>query len=301
MSLTYSRQFRPTRTKRADAMTSISRPQAPDVVFAECELTAMQFTRIARWLYDHAGIRMREGKEGLVRARLTRRLRALGLTDFETYLHRVESEPDRCEFLEMIDVLTTNKTSFLREVAHFDYLRTYVLPSLTGSVRVWSAGCSSGEEAYTLAMLLNETYPHIATRDVRVLATDISHRVLATAKSAAYAADTMIHVPRPWVQRYWTQREDAHGSPVYEAMPSLRRLVHFAKLNLMDTWPMQGPFDAIFCRNVMIYFDKGTQQRLVERFWGMLRPGGHLFVGHSESLTGLAHRFRYVQPAVYVK
>ncbi len=282
-------------------MTSITRPQAAAVVFADCDLTAAQFARITRWLYEHAGIRMREGKEGLVRARLTRRLRALGLTDFDTYLQRVESEPDRREFSEMIDVLTTNKTSFLREAAHFDYLRAHVLPRLTGSVRMWSAGCATGEEAYTLAMLLNEAYPYIATRDVRVLATDISHRVLKLAKAAEYAADCMTDIPDPWVQRYWSQREDAQGHLRYEAMPTLRRLVNFAKLNLMETWPMQGPFDAIFCRNVMIYFDKGTQQRLVERFWGMLRPGGHLFVGHSESLTGLGHRFRYVQPAVYVK
>ncbi len=274
---------------------------APAGVFAECELTAPQFTRITTMLYEHAGIRMREGKEGLVRARLAKRLRTLGLPDFDAYLSFVQSEPSKAEFAEMIDALTTNKTSFLREVSHFDYLREQVLPSLNGPVRIWSAGCSTGEEPYTLAMLLNDAYGADASRRVKILATDISRRVLAQAKAGRYPAEVMSDVPAPWMQRYWSKRQDESGRPVSEAAPSLRSLVQFAKLNLMEHWPMQGPFDAILCRNVMIYFEKATQQKLVERYWALLRPGGHLFVGHSESLTGLTHRFRYVQPAVYVK
>lgn len=274
---------------------------SPSALFTECELTASQFARITRLLHDHAGIRMREGKEGLVRARLTKRLRKLGLADFDAYLEFVEQEPSRREFAEMIDALTTNKTSFLREASHFDYLRDVVFPQLGNSVRIWSAGCSSGEEPYTLAMLCHDALPDIARRDVKILATDISHRVLATAKAGVYPAENMNDVPAAWLQKHWVRRTDTNGRPVYEAQPSLRRLVHFAKLNLMERWPMQGPFDAILCRNVMIYFDKATQQQLVERYWALLRPGGHLFVGHSESLTGLTHRFRYVQPAVYVK
>lgn len=268
---------------------------------SECELTAEQFARITRLLHEHAGIRMREGKEGLVRARLTKRLRKLGLPDFDAYLSYVERDATRREFAEMIDVLTTNKTSFLREASHFDFLRDEVFPHLTGAVRIWSAGCSTGEEPYTLAMLCNEGFRDIASRDVRILATDISHRVLAQAKAGLYPAEQMGDVPPAWLQKYWVQKQDTAGRPVREADRSLRRLVQFAKLNLMERWPMQGPFDAILCRNVMIYFDKATQQQLVERYWALLRPGGHLFVGHSESLTGLTHRFRYVQPAVYVK
>lgn len=244
---------------------------------------------------------MREGKEGLVRARLAKRLRMLNLPDFTAYLKFVETEPSRREFAEMIDALTTNKTSFLREASHFDYLRDAVFPLLKGPVRIWSAGCSSGEEPYTLAMLANESIRDISTRDVRILATDLSHRVLATAKAATYPVETMADVPTAWMQKYWTRTHDSQGRDVYEAGKPLRRLVHLAKLNLMERWPMQGPFDAILCRNVMIYFDKATQQQLIERYWALLRPGGHLFVGHSESLTGLTHRFRYVQPAVYVR
>ena len=266
----------------------------------ECDLTPEQFARITGWLYEHCGIRMREGKEGLVRARLSKRLRRLGLNDFSAYLAHVESEPDRSEFAEMIDALTTNKTSFLREIPHFDFLRDEVFPTLSGPIRLWSAGCASGEEAYTLAMLALESFDRIAARDVRVLATDISHRVLSMAAVGAYPAEAMADVPAEWLQRYWTRRTDG-SREVYEAGPALRQLVHFARLNLMEKWPMQGPFDAILCRNVMIYFDKGTQQRLVERYHALLRPGGYLFVGHSESLTGLNHRFQYVQPAVYRK
>lgn len=276
-------------------------PSAPTAFLTECELTPAQFARITHLLHEHAGIRMREGKEGLVRARLTKRLRKLGLPDFDAYLGFVEQEKSRQEFAEMIDALTTNKTSFLREATHFDFLRDTVFPTLRGPVRIWSAGCSSGEEPYTLAMLCNDAFGESAGREVRILATDISHRVLATAKAGAYPTETMSDVPSAWLQKYWARKADPSGRDLYEAQNTLRRLVHFAKLNLMERWPMQGPFDAILCRNVMIYFDKATQQQLVERYWALLRPGGHLFVGHSESLTGLTHRFRYVQPAVYVK
>lgn len=267
-------------------------------MIVETELTPGQFALITGMLHAHCGIRMREGKEGLVRARLARRLRALRLADFDAYLRHVDDDPR--EFAEMIDALTTNKTSFLREVSHFDYLRDAVLPELGRTIRIWSAGCSSGEEPYTLAMLLSEGLDCIEERDVRILATDISQRVLATAKAGCYPASVMADVPARWLQRHWS-RTGEDGQVTYEAAPSLKRLVHFARLNLMERWPMQGPFDAILCRNVMIYFDKGTQQRLVERYHALLRPGGHLFVGHSESLTGLTHRFRYVKPAVYVK
>lgn len=171
-------------------------------LFAECELTSTQFARITRLLHDHAGIRMREGKEGLVRARLTKRLRKLGLPDFDAYLSFVEQESSKQEFAEMIDALTTNKTSFLREASHFDFLRDSVFPTLTGPVRIWSAGCSSGEEPYTLAMLANEGFSDIGKRDVRILATDISHRVLATAKAALYPADHMADVPTAWLSKY---------------------------------------------------------------------------------------------------
>jgi chemotaxis protein methyltransferase CheR len=266
-------------------------------LLGEAPLGAAQFARIAELLHEHAGIRLREGKEGLVRARLAKRLRTLGLPDFEAYLAHVEREPTRREFTEMVDALTTNKTSFFREHAHFGVLRDEVLPACPGPVRLWSAGCSSGEEAYTLAMVVQDALGTAAS-SARILATDISHRVLATATAGVYPAATLADVPPALRQQYW--RPSSDGTRL-EAAPALRALVRFGRLNLMAAWPMRGPFDAIFCRNVMIYFDKATQQALVERFRQLLRPGGYLFVGHSESLTGLTHQFRYVRPAVYAR
>ncbi|MBC8089317.1 MAG: protein-glutamate O-methyltransferase CheR [Phycisphaerae bacterium] len=268
---------------------------------ADHELSAEQFSRVAALLYDHCGIAMRPGKEGLVRARLAKRLRKLSLPDFDSYLQLVGNNPADAEFREMVDALTTNKTSFLRERAHFDYLRDTVLPTLSHSVRIWSAGCSSGEEPYTLGMLMLDHAQHGPTHDLKILATDISQRILAAAAAATYSAELMADVPAEWQRRYWTRAKVSGDADTFTATAALRKLVTFGRLNLMEQWPMSGPFDAIFCRNVMIYFDKQTQQRLVERYWSLLRPGGHLFVGHSESLTGTAHRFKYVQPAVYVR
>lgn len=267
--------------------------------FTEHELSSEQFGRVAALLYDHCGIAMRPGKEGLVRARLAKRMRKLSIPDFASYLDLVGDGASNPEFGEMVDALTTNKTSFLREHAHFDFLRDHVLPTLGDNVRVWSAGCSSGEEAYTLGMILLDANMLHPDRDTRILATDISQRMLTAARAGVYSSEIMSDVPADWQRRYWTRVPSSDETGAYSATPALRESVRFAPLNLMDHWPMRGPFDAIFCRNVMIYFDKQTQQRLVERFWALLRPGGFLFVGHSESLTGTSHRFRYVQPAVY--
>ena len=264
----------------------------------DSDLSPAQFERITEMLHAHAGIRMREGKEGLVRARLTKRLRTLGLADFAQYLQYVEQDKSRQEFAEMVDVLTTNKTSFFREASHFDFLREAVFPTLRGPVRLWSAGCSSGEEPYTLAMLCREGLTDIGTRDVKILATDISHRVLATAKAGVYAADQMQDVPPAWLQSYWTRRE-LNGRPAYAAGRPLTSLIAFAKLNLMARWPMKGPFDAIFCRNVMIYFDGPTQRKVLERMRHAMQPHGLLFAGHSENFSESRDLFRLRGKTVY--
>lgn len=265
------------------------------------ELTEADFRRVAELTKQVAGINLQRGKEGLVRARLARRLRALGLASFDDYLALVAREPSRRELKEMVDALTTNKTSFFREPQHFDYLHREVLPGLAAqgrAPRIWSAGCSSGEEPVTLAIVLRDQLPAQLQQRARILATDISARVLERARQATYAAELVAELPREVLRRNFVP---APGGASWQVAEPLRRMIHFARLNLMGEWPMQGPFDAIFCRNVMIYFDKPTQGRLVARFWDMLAPGGHLFVGHSESLSGLDHRFRYVQPAVYLK
>ena len=272
------------------------------LLVASPDLAAADFRRISEIVYRTSGIVLPPGKEGLVRSRLAGRLRELGVPTFGEYVARVGDGGDGAELARMVDLLTTNKTSFYRERAHFDYLRDRVLPALRargGRAQLWSAGCSSGEEPYTLAMLVRETAPANERLDWKILATDLSARVLARARAGTYDAETLADVPAAERQRWFEPAPPTLRGPAMQAREELRRMVSFARLNLMDPWPMRGPFDAILCRNVMIYFDRPTQERLVGRFWELLAPGGTLFVGHSESLTGLSHRFRYVQPAVY--
>ena len=261
----------------------------------EPELGTAEFESIRTMIYDVAGIHLHEGKMGLVRTRLMRRLRDLGMGDFQSYVSLVESAPGRDEIPRMVDILTTNKTSFFRESGHFDLLSETLLPMWSGQpgeLRIWSAGCSSGEEPYTLAMLLRQG---LRDRQGRILATDISHRVLEQARTGIYPAVRVQEIPAELRRTALTRVEGDRWS----IRDDLRAMVRFARLNLMDAWPMRGPFHAIFCRNVMIYFDRSTQERLVNRFTSLLAPGGHLFIGHAESLTGLRHPFEYVQPALY--
>ena len=292
--------------------------------FASPELSAAQFEKISQLVHQLCGINLQPGKkEELVKTRLIKRLRALRLSSFEEYLRYVRQDGTGQELSTMVDALTTNKTSFFREPQHFDYLREKILPELrsgTRRIRFWSAGCSSGEEPYTIAMLLRDELPKLSDCDVQILATDISTSMLRIARNAIYPKDTVTEVPPHLLAKHFTrfqarsQRVAQNGDhnavsqvterglgDTYQIKNEVRALVRLARLNLIEPWPMRGPFDAIFCRNVMIYFEKPTQQQLVHRFCELLEPGGHFFVGHSESLTGLTHGFRYVCPAVYVK
>jgi chemotaxis protein methyltransferase CheR len=201
----------------------------------------------------------------------------------------------------MVDILTTNKTNFFRESEHLDYLRDEIITGLgNDQIRLWSAGCSSGEEPYSIAITLCEAIPDIGKCDIKILATDISDRMMEQARQGLYGEDTLKGMP-PQLKRKYFQKAEAGIGHRYRVVPLLQSMVCFAKLNLMDEWPMRGLFDVIFCRNVMIYFDKQTQEKLVKRFWSQLRPGGYLMVGHSESLTFMAHDYRYIKPAVYQK
>jgi len=279
----------------------------PELFFVNTELlvpslTSAQFDRIRTLLHGLCGINLVPGKEGLVKTRLTKRLRALGLKSFEAYLNHLEENP--AEITTMVDFLTTNKTNFFREIHHFHYLRDTFLPPCKEkrcSLRLWSAGCSSGEEAYSLAILLNEEFPDRTRWDIRILATDISTRMLQKAREAVFEEEAIQEVPGLWRQKYFLCCRRNRESRIYQLREDIRSMVRLARLNLMDHWPMRGPFDVIFCRNVMIYFDKPTQERLVNRFWELLAPGGLLLVGHSESLTTFPHKFHYAQPAVYVR
>jgi len=272
-----------------------------DTGLTPIKLKKSQFERISQLVGQMTGINLHPGKQELVRARLAKRMRSLGLKSFDAYMEHLEHDHPEGEVVDMIEAMTTNKTSFFREPQHFGYLRQQIVPGLRNrKIRIWSAGCSSGEEPYSTAILLQETIQDHALWDVEILATDLSSSMIAHARKGVYGAKQLQDVPPLLISKYFTCIETR---PVrrYQVVEPLRRRVHFARLNLMGEWPMRGPFDVIFCRNVMIYFDKVVQGQLVDRFGKLLKPGGHLFVGHSESLAGSPHKFRYVQPAIYVK
>lgn len=265
------------------------------------ELTDAQFDAIRTMLYRLCGIHLSSGKEQLVKSRLMKRLRTLGLYNFREYLSHLENDASGGELIYMIDALATNKTDFFREMQHFEYLRRHILPEMRGdSMRFWSAGCSSGEEPFSLAIVLREEITDIDRKDIRILATDISTKMLKIAAEAVYSREVLDDVPKTILNKCFAVVPGS--SPLlYRVNDAVRYLVRFARLNLMDSWPMHGPFDMIFCRNVMIYFDDETRRMLIHRFYNVLRPGGYLFVGHSESLAALTHEFHYVQPAIYRK
>ncbi len=259
-------------------------------------LSPASFAAIRELIFAVAGISMSEEKEELVKARLAKRLRELKIGGYEEYLDRIQT--DRIELSNMVDVLTTNKTSFFREQQHFDYLSEHVFPVWRAERtprRIWSAGCSSGEEPYTLGMLLREQLPQL---DVRILATDLSTRVLARAKSARYTPATVEDVPQRLRSKY-LRRTLEEGQAAYEVTSDVTALVAFARLNLMGDWPMRGRFDLILCRNVMIYFSDDTRTTLACRFAELLAPGAPLMIGHAESLASLDQPLQLIEPAIY--
>jgi chemotaxis protein methyltransferase CheR len=271
-------------------------------------LSESDFQRLSDAVYRHCGINLHDGKRELVHARISKRLRLGGFPNATEYVRQVLSAGEGEEFTELIDSLSTNLTSFFREMGHFDYLMQSFLPELlrrkqsarSSRIRAWSAGCSTGEEPYSLAITLLDATGNDPSWDTKLLATDISTKVLQTARTGVYDRSRAASVP-PLLRGSYLTPCSVNGRSVNEVAPAVRRLVTFAYLNLMEPWPFSGPFDFIFCRNVMIYFDKPTQQKLVNRFWDCLDRGGLLFTGHSESLTGISHRFRYVQPTIYAR
>jgi len=270
------------------------------------ELTDREFNTISNMVKDLCGINLHQGKKELIKARLTKRLREVRMERYSDYIDFVGTEAGGAELLSMLDALSTNLTFFFREIAHFDLLAQTIIPEMMSrhaadrKLRIWSAGCSSGEEPYSIACVMNEIVKDRLTWDVRILATDLSGRMLDLARRGVYNRERFREAPPRMVAENFTCLRGTEPK-TYQVNESLRRMVTFARLNLMESWPMRGPLDAIFCRNVMIYFDKSTQARLVDRFWNILAQGGVLFIGHSESLSGVRHRFQYLQPTVYRK
>ena len=265
-------------------------------------LKPQEFEAIRRLAYDKFGLDLRKGKEQLVAARLGKRMRQGGFDSFDDYYQHVVGDSSGEALIGMIDALATNHTSFLREAAHFEFLKEKVLPGLRERPRAefWSAACSTGEEPYTLAFTICDQWGADAFRKVRILATDISTKALAAAKNAVYPAERFSAFPAGWLRQFLL-RGEGRWKGCYRIKPDVRSQVEFARLNLVEPFSQRNLFPVIFCRNVMIYFDKTTQEALVNRLAACLEPGGYLFIGHAESLTGIRHALDYVRPAIYRK
>uniref|UniRef100_Q07SD6 Chemotaxis protein methyltransferase n=1 Tax=Rhodopseudomonas palustris (strain BisA53) TaxID=316055 RepID=Q07SD6_RHOP5 len=260
------------------------------------------FRKIAKLVMDSTGIVLGEQKRAFVHGRLGRRLRILGLSDFRQYTKLLESDDGDDERRMLINAVTTNHTSFFREDHHFAYLAQTVLPEIVKArgagptrLRIWSAGCSTGEEPYTLAMTLLEQQALLAGWDVRILATDLDTNVVRHASEGVYDAERLESIPAAYRRNYLSVSDDGK----FRIKDEVRDLIRFAPLNLLEDWPMRGPFDLIFCRNVVIYFDKPTQRTLFDRYADLLRTDGWLFIGHSESLLNVTNRFSLVGRTIY--
>jgi len=263
------------------------------LIAGDFEMSDRDFKDIAAMLYADAGIYMPESKTTLVYSRLVKRLRALHLESFREYCDLVGSPDGSGERLEMLSALTTNVTRFFREPHHFEHLGAHVLPPLLesarhgGRVRLWSAACSTGPEPYSMALTVLGQEPNAASLDIRILASDIDPRVVEEGRRGLYPAAALADAPVALRKRYFAGvgGDERRG---LQASEELRRLVVFRTLNLNGAWPMPGKFNVIFCRNVVIYFDEQTQQTVWSKFASKLTPGGTLYIGHSERVTGPA-------------
>ncbi|SFI30781.1 chemotaxis protein methyltransferase CheR [Bosea sp. OK403] len=274
-------------------------PQA----FADATLTRDDMGFIAKLVYEHAGIVIREHKEAMTRGRLARRVKALGLSSVAEYCAFLKTPGAVSEIPELINAVTTNHTAFFRERHHFDHLRKDVLPKLLqersgrrGRIRIWSSACSSGEEPYSIAATSRDVLGSRSDVDFRILATDIDTDILERAEAGLYPSELFERLPpdvKPLLKLEAAGRGEARISE------DLRRLIAFKRLNLIEKWPMGGPFDVIFCRNVFIYFDTQTKASILDRFVALLAPGGFLYLGHSESLPQPHPQLRLIGRTIY--
>jgi chemotaxis protein methyltransferase CheR len=277
-------------------------PRAVEPDLDDRRLRPHEFEQIRRLAREKFGLDLSRGKEVLVAARLGKLVRQQGFRSFDEYYQHVVGDSRGEALIGMINALTTNFTSFLRESVHFEFLSKEIIPHWKGrrEVRLWSAGCSTGEEPYTLAFTLLEYLAGAATPAIRILATDVSTRALETARKGVYSAEHLEGLPAGWLPGFLL-RGEGRSAGLFKVKPGVQRLIEFGRLNLIEPFAHPLPFALILCRNVMIYFDKPTQKALVDRLADSIEPGGYLFVGHSESLAGLSDKLEYVRPAVYRK
>lgn len=279
-------------------------------VVREDDLTDELFKKICKYVYDHARISLGKNKMELVRARLGKMIRQRKMSGYREYYKWMESDTTGEAFREVMNAISTNLTAFFRENDHFKFMTSTMLPQIEsrgvrsgGKIRLrgWSAGSSTGEEVYTISMVISEYMQRRDDWDVKLLATDIDTEVVATGQRGIYAKDRIKGIPLPLIKKYLDDAVDAKGNPAYRMKEQLRRMIAFRHLNLFSDWPFKNKFNFIFCRNVMIYFDRPTQENLINNYYNHLAPGGYLFIGHSESLSGVNHKFEYVKPTVYMR
>lgn len=271
------------------------------------QLTQAEFKKLSDFIYKNYGIKMPEVKKTMLQGRLQKRLKALGMSNFTEYIDYVFSKNGGDEIVHMIDCVSTNKTDFFREPAHFDYLTDTGLAHLLDTkkfgrqINVWSAGSSSGDEAYTLAIVLNEFKEKNPSFDFSILGTDISTRVLTAAATGIYREEKIAAIPLSLKRKYFLRSKD-RNQPTVRVISELRNKTHFRRLNFMDnTFDIREVFDIIFCRNVLIYFDRETQEKVINKLCQHLTPGGLFFLGHSESITNFNVPLKQIKPTIFVK
>jgi chemotaxis protein methyltransferase CheR len=267
-------------------------------------LSDKDFNRLRDIIYNEAGIKLSDVKKALMQSRLMKRLRELQLANFTEY-HDYLLEHYEKEKINFINAITTNKTDFFRENEHFEFMKKKILPDFDlkkeREIRIWSAGCSTGEEPYTIAITLHEYYSGKKAPEFLILATDIDTQVLNKAQDGLYAADHLADVESKYLNNYFTYERNQNGA-FYRAKDKLKEAVYYRRLNLLvEQYPMKKQFDIIFCRNVIIYFDKETQKKLFEKFYGYLKDDGYLLIGHSENITNITDKFYLVGRTIYKK
>jgi len=270
------------------------------------ELTEREFNQIRKLVIEHTGISLSDAKRNLVYSRLSKRLRQMQLGDFRSYIKLLESPEGSDELANFTNAITTNLTSFFREDHHFEYLKGTVIPQLmrenadTKKIRIWSAGCSTGEEPYSIAMAVREIIPETSDWDIRILATDLDTNVLAHASAGIYTLERLNNVSKSRMKR-WFLRGKGENSGSVKVSSVLQSMITFKQLNLMNDWPIKNQFDLLFCRNVVIYFDKPTQRTLFSRYYHHIKDSGHMFLGHSETLYKVSDQFELIGQTIYKK
>ncbi len=294
----------------AQTQQDSTRERSNDIDYRSLRLSAKLFDRLCTFIYDEVGIHITPVKKVMLEGRLQKRLRRLGMRSFEQYSEYLFSEDGKKnELINMIDEVTTNKTDFFREPAHFDFLVTRAIPllsrtegySMANRLTIWSAGCSSGEEPYTIIMVVKEFIEQKCERpfSFQVIATDISRRVLEKAQKAVYEEERAMAIPVEYRKKYLLRSKNRNAGVVRIA-PEIRSLARFRRLNFMDyDFGFREKIDIIFCRNVIIYFDKTIQEKLLTKFCNCMKKGGYIFMGHSETLFGMNLPLEQVSPTVY--